>query len=227
YKTGFILIAACPGGTVSNLITYFLKGRIALSVSLTAFNSLLVVFTVPVILNIAMDTFSGSPTGIEISFSEIFINMLGTVIAPVLAGMILNEKGPEKIINAIKKPLRYILMAILLLIFILVSLSKEGGQSFDFNQDYILIFPGVILNITTMMAGFFISGYAGVTHRGRYTIAIEMGLQNVALAIFIATTLLENDQMALVAVLYSSTSFATTWLVAWLLKRREPEEEED
>ncbi len=227
YKTGFILIAACPGGTASNLVTFLLRGRIALSVSLTAFNSLLILFTIPFIVNLATDVFTGSQQGINLSFGEIFLNMVGTVVLPVLAGMFLNEKGPQKWVKAMKGPLRYVLMGILVLIFILVSLSEDGGRSFNLKEDYMLLFPGILLNFITMMVGYFVAAYMGISHRGRYTIAIEMGLQNSALAIFIASSLLENDKMALVAVLYSSTSFITTWLLAYVLKQRHPEPDED
>ncbi len=227
YKAGFILIAACPGGTASNLVTYLLRGRIALSVSLTAFNSFLIVLTIPVIVNLATHLFLGSTHGIDLSFGKILVNMLWTVILPVMAGMTLNEKGPKKFIEAVKGPMRYILMTLLLLIFILISLSEEGGGNFDFERDYHLIFPGIILNVGTMLIGYFSTQPLGITHRGRYTIAIEMGLQNSALAIFIANNLLENDQMSLVAVLYSGTSFVTTWLIAFLLKKTAPDEEEN
>ncbi|HAD96375.1 MAG TPA: hypothetical protein DCG19_03155 [Cryomorphaceae bacterium] len=220
YKAGFILIAACPGGTASNLLTFLLRGRIALSVSLTAFNSFLILFTIPFIVSIATDIFLGSHQGISLSFWEIFSNMLITVIAPVLLGVLVNEKGPEKWVEPVKGPLRYILLGIMLAIFILVSLSEEGGRDFNLSTDYILVFPGLLLNISTMITGYLISRRAGITHRGSYTIAIEMGLQNVALAIFIATSILEQPKMALVGVLYSATSFITSYLVGFLLRKR-------
>ena len=146
--------------------------------------------------------------------------MLITVIAPVLLGVLVNEKGPEKWVEPVKGPLRYILLGIMLAIFILVSLSEEGGRDFNLSTDYILVFPGLLLNISTMITGYLISRRAGITHRGSYTIAIEMGLQNVALAIFIATSILEQPKMALVGVLYSATSFITSYLVGFLLRKR-------
>jgi BASS family bile acid:Na+ symporter len=69
-----------------------------------------------------------------------------------------------------------------------------------------------------MMMGYYFAKWVGINHRGAFTIAVEMGLQNSALAIFIATSVLNNSDLSLVAVIYSSFTFFSTWLIGWLQK---------
>src|SRR5690554_7609818 len=71
-----------------------------------------------------------------------------------------------------------------------------------------------------MFVGFYLSGWTGINHEGKYTIAIEMGLQNSALAIFLANNVIQIDGLSLIAVLYGSFSFFSTLIIAYLMKDR-------
>ncbi|HLW40061.1 MAG TPA: hypothetical protein VKX31_06700, partial [Brumimicrobium sp.] len=79
HQLGIVLIAACPGGTSSNLVSYMLKGKVSLSVSITAFNSFLVVFTIPIILELAFLFFWDEPREIEMSMYDTFSEIIFTV----------------------------------------------------------------------------------------------------------------------------------------------------
>ncbi len=218
YKAGLVLVASCPGGTASNLVTNMLKGRVALSISLTAFNSLLILFTIPALVSFSISFFLGMDKEISLSFWETFFNLSFTVIAPVIVGMIIRHYF-KSFVQSLKKPLRYILPGILIVVFIVVSFDSSGESSFQDILKFSLILPALLLNLITILLGFFLSGLMKINHEGRYTIAIEMGLQNSALAIFISNQLLENTSMSMMAILYSSFSFFTTWGLAYLLKK--------
>ncbi len=87
-------------------------------------------------------------------------------------------------------------------------------------KDFIDILPNAIaLNVLAMLAGLLIATILKLRVRDRYTISIEVGLQNSALAIFVAATLLDNHSMALVPVVYGSFTFFSTWLFGWMVKR--------
>lgn len=218
YQLGIILIAACPGGTSSNIVTYMLKGRVALSVSITAFNSFLIVLTIPIILDIAFSTFLNSDKFITLSMSQTFGEVIFTVLLPVISGTLVHRYMPE-IVNKIKTSLRYILPGILFGVFSIVLIEEQGYGGKSLVEYWDLLIPALILNVFVMFLGFFTSGYLGINHEGKYTIAIEMGLQNAALAIFLANNVIEMDGLSVIAVLYGGFSFFTTLLIAWIMKK--------
>lgn len=227
YKVGVILIASAPGGTASNLVTHMLRGRVALSVSLTSFNSFAILFTIPLFVSLALRLFLGKETEVAIDFGDTFREILLTVVLPVIGGIVTNEYGSDELTERLRKPLRYILPTLLLTVFLLALFLGEDKQAVDLLANLDLFLPLFLFNILTMTVGYFVARFMGIRHSGRYTIAVEMGLQNSALAIFIATSVLHNREMATVAVIYTSFTFISTWFYAWLMKHywhEEPEE---
>jgi BASS family bile acid:Na+ symporter len=219
YKVGVILIAAAPGGTASNLVTHMLRGRVALSVSLTSFNSLAILVTIPLYLSLALQVFLGTQnTHIDIGIADTFLEILYTVVLPVVVGITLNEYANSRFIEGLKPALRILLPATLLAVFALALFADGQNQPTAFLENIDLLIPLVIFNALTMFFGWYVSGFMGIKKDGCYTIAVEMGLQNSALAIFIASSVLQSPPIALVAVVYSSFTFFSTWLIGWLMK---------
>lgn len=219
YKVGLVLVAACPGGTASNLVTHLLKGRVVLSVSLTAFNSFLIIFTIPILVSLALQTFMGQDAEISLSLRDTIVEVLSTVVVPTFIGMGVNHYFPG-FTQKMQKPLRYILPALLLLVFVMAALdsSEQASSREEITKHLNLLLPSFLLNLSGTLLGYRIGRIAGITHGGSFTIAIEMGLQNSALAIFIATQVLHSDEMAIMAVLYSSFTFFSTIGIAYMLK---------
>lgn len=218
YQLGIVLIAACPGGTSSNIVTYMLKGRVALSVSITAFNSFLIVLSIPIVLDIAFSTFLNEDKTISLSMTETFGEVIFTVLLPVIAGTLVHNYIPNTV-SKIKTSLRYILPGILFAVFSLVLLEEQGNGGKSLIEYWDLLIPALILNVFVMFLGFFLSGVLGINHEGKYTIAIEMGLQNSALAIFLANNVIGMDGLSVIAVLYGGFSFFSTLLIAWIMKK--------
>lgn len=219
YKVGLVLVAACPGGTASNLVTHLLKGRVVLSVSLTAFNSILIIFTIPILVSMALQTFLGQDAEITLSLSDTLLEVITTVVAPTFVGMAINHYFPG-FTQKMQKPLRYILPALLILVFIMAALnsSDQATSSEEIMKHLDLLLPSFLLNLFGTLLGYRIGRIAGITHGGSFTIAIEMGLQNSALAIFIATQVLKSDDLAIMAVIYSSFTFFSTMGIAYMLR---------
>jgi len=219
FKVGLVLVAACPGGTASNLVTHLLKGRIALSVSLTSFNSFLIIFSIPLFVSLALNTFMGEDAEISLSLLDTLKEVVLTVLIPTFIGMLINYYYPN-FTRRIKKQLRIILPLLLLVVFIVAAQSDPGDVNFQerlFNHLDLLL-PSFLLNLFGIVLGYRIGRIVGITHGGSYTIAIEMGLQNSALAIFIATQVLGNNDIALMAIIYSSFTFFSTLGFAYMLK---------
>jgi len=218
YKVGFILIAACPGGSVSNLVTYILSGRVALSVSLTSFNSFFILFTIPMIINLGSKIYLNQTQNVVLSFSNMMQEVFFTVIVPVLGGIVFNEWKP-RMTTQLKKPLQYILPMILGLVFVYVIFFDESNGDINWLDHLDLLPPALLLNVSTIFAGYYLTKFVNLNHRSRYTIAVEMGLQNSALAIFIANQVLDNSDLSIVAIIYSSFSFLTTLGIVYLIKQ--------
>lgn len=217
YKVGLIVIAACPGGTTSNIVTLFLKGRLALSVTLTAFNSFLILFTIPLVTNLALSLYEGLETNIQLPVLETVGNMILTVLAPVLVGMLYNFYFPV-FASRSKKAVNISMLMFLLFVFIGIFVFEKIGRARL--SDYLfLLIPTLSLNIFSTFAGFLLARIAGIRNRGRFTIAIQVGLQNSALAIYVAAKLLSQPEMAVVAIIYSSFSLFTTSLWAFIMKK--------
>lgn len=217
YQLGIVLIAACPGGTSSNIVTYMLKGRVALSVSITAFNSFLIVFTIPLVLKLAFMLFWPTMKEINISMLQTFSEVIYSILLPVSAGIIVRHYFPV-FVEKLKKPLRYILPGILFVVFLLVIIVEGRNGENSFVEYKALILPALFLNVFVMFVGYFSSKAIKLDHKDSYTIAIEMGLQNSALAIFIANNIIQIEGLALIAVIYGSFSFFSTYFIAYIMK---------
>jgi BASS family bile acid:Na+ symporter len=146
------------------------------------------------------------------------VEILQTVVIPVILGVLTNEYGPIRVTRWMKKPLRILLPALLLGVFTYALFFGEVKQSAEFLGHIELLIPLVGFNFLTMYVGYKVAQLSHLKMRDRYTIAVEMGLQNAALAIYIATQILESGEIALVAILYSSFTFFSTWGVGWLMK---------
>lgn len=218
YQIGLVLIAACPGGTSSNIITYMLKGRLALSIALTSINSFIILLTIPSVLFLAYELFFEEGQRISLSVTMIIKELSLTIVLPVILGIIINEKWSANL-EKLKSFLRYFLPILLFAVFLVILLQEKDNDATSLNDYTSLIIPLLILNLVVMIVGYYISGILGVQHTGKYTIAIELGLQNTALAIFIATTILSNNEIAFLAVIYGSFSFFSTFLIAYLLRQ--------
>lgn len=218
FKVGLIIIAACPGGATSNLITYLLRGNIALSISLTAFNSIVTLISIPVNVSLALMTFLNTDASIHLNVGETIMNVLLITIVPAYIGVTIRNKK-EAFAEKLNKPLKYFLPFLLMLVYIGVLFLDEGSESAS-RKDFLQLIPyALLLNALSMLLGWLISWISRLRLRDQFTIAIEVGLQNSALAIFVASTLLNNHRMALVAVIYGSFSFFSTAFFGWRIKR--------
>lgn len=219
YKIGVMLLAACPGGTASNLVTKMLRGRVALSVSLTAFNSFFILFTIPLIIELSYNIFGTESRSVELGFWRTMKEVMLSVVVPVLAGIIIGNLLSERQRKKMHKPLQYILPGLLLIAVVTVIFIDESSQSIHYS-DYIPLFvPLILLNVITMIAGFFTARKVRLKHESAYTIAIEMGLQNSVLALYIGNQLLEDKDLSLIAILYGSFSLISTFGIAYIFKR--------
>jgi BASS family bile acid:Na+ symporter len=218
YKVGLIIIAACPGGATSNLVNFMLKGNVALSLSITVVNSLLTLITIPLIVRAGLEFYLGESSIIHLPLGETILNIFLIVAVPAALGVTIRHFFREFAIG-LEKPLRYLLPVLLFIVYSGVLFIDKGAQNLHL-KDYINLYPhAILLNVLSMIGGWFVARKIGLKLKNQYTIAVEVGLQNSTLAIFIAATLLSSQQMAVVPIIYGSFSFFTTWGIGYLMKR--------
>lgn len=205
---GIMILAACPGGATSNLITHLSRGDIALSISLTAVSSFVTIVTIPLIVNFAIGYF-GEEGSVKLPVMETIIQIMGVTLVPVSIGMFLKKKFPVLAIKA-DKPVR-IASAVFFALILFAAIFKERESVIEY---FILSGPvTLLLNVLTLVLGFFLATVFLLPKKQRMTISIESGIQNGTLGIMIAATLLKNSEMTIPIAIYSLIMFMTSAII--------------
>lgn len=212
---GIMILAACPGGATSNLITHLSRGDIALSISLTAISSFVTIVSIPLIVNFAIGYF-GEEGSITLPVLETIVQIMGVTLVPVSIGMFLKKKFPLMAIKA-DRPVR-IASAVFFALIIFAAIFKERDSVVDY---FILSGPAMLmLNILTLAVGFLLATVFLLPKRQRLTISIESGIQNGTLGIMIAATLLKNSEMTIPIAIYSLIMFMTSALIIFFANKK-------
>ena len=202
---GVMILAACPGGPTSNLITHLSKGDTALSVSLTAANSLLTIITIPFVVNFALTTFLDADQMIQLNVVQTIVQIFAIVIIPVSIGMGIKKAKPA-FADQMAKPVRIASAVVLFLVIIGLVLKKKADLVPYLQQAG---FITLALNLVSMFVGFVSAKLFQLNRNQAITISIESGIQNGTMAISIATVLLFNENYAIAPAVYSLIMFLT------------------
>jgi len=202
---GIMILAACPGGPTSNLITYLAKGDIGLSISLTTVNSLITIFTIPFVIDFALTQFLEADEMVQINKLQTVIQIFVIVIIPVSLGMVLKNTKPV-FADKMNKPVKIASAAVLFLVIIGLVLKKKEELIPYLKQAGLM---ALVLNIVTMLVGLGTAKIAKLSLAQSRTISIESGIQNGTMAIAIASGVLMNDNYAIAPAVYSLIMFFT------------------
>ena len=183
---GLMLLAACPGGVTSNLITHVSRGDAALSITLTAVNSFITVITIPLIVAFSLQTFMSSSETIDVPVVSMILQVVAITIVPVSIGMLIRAKKPD-FADRMDRPSRIASTVIFVVILVGLIAKERATIAAHFGS---LVGVTATLNVVTMVLGFVISKILRLNLRQTIAISIESGIQNGTLAIVIATTLL-------------------------------------
>lgn len=216
---GFMLLAACPGGTTSNLITHISRGDTALSITLTAISSFLSVITIPLIINSSLTYFLGSAQTIELPVLQTIVQILAITVVPVSIGMLIRHFFSDFALK-MDKPVRIFSTVIFVLIVLtIVATNTEVLRLYFFEYSGI----SLLLNIITMGLGFLTARIFKLNLPQSISISIESGIQNSTLAIVIATSILSQNDMSLPAAIYGLCMFIPGAFMMWYFGRRKKE----
>ncbi|MCS3903609.1 BASS family bile acid:Na+ symporter [Methylohalomonas lacus] len=220
---GLVLIAACPGGATSNLISHLARADAALSITLTALSSLVIIFSLPFVVNAASLFFMEAGQNVSLSVPKTILQIVVVTVIPVSIGMWLRSKSPERADRAERSV--KVLSALFLALVIAGILVGERDNLLRF---FMLVgVATLLLNLGSMLLGYVGGRLARLPVAQVRTVVIEVGIQNGTMAIAVATapTLLNNSSMAIPAAIYSLIMFVSgavliamgnrnTWTVA-------------
>lgn len=219
-KVGFIILAACPGGTTSGFITVLYRGNVALSVALTTINSILTLFTIPLLVNFALTIFLGRHSPFDLPFLETFLQIFFVTLLPAAAGVFLRYRY-DHLADRIQKPVKTAMIILFAGVYSLIAFADEskGGSGIRL-AEAIGIFPyALLINLLGFIAGL-VTGVIGKSGlRSSFTMGIEVALQNTTLALLVAGTILQNNEMVKPALVYALFSFWTALLYGIVIKK--------
>ena len=214
---GVMLIAAAPGGVTSNVLTKFADGDVALSISLTAFTSLISIVSVPYVVFLSIDLFDITYVEKEVSMLGISLKMFFVVTVPVIIGMIIRKIFNNFIENNMKNIER---LSIILFCLVFIAIYIEEWDS-------IVMFittagtVSLILNISMMVIGFYVAKFFASGVAQQRCISLECGLQNGTLAVFVGTQLFgENMTYMVPTAAYALIMMATSVIFVIFLRKR-------
>ncbi|MEH6500255.1 MAG: bile acid:sodium symporter family protein [Pseudoalteromonas distincta] len=212
---GLVLLAACPGGVTSNMVTYMARGDLALSVTLTAVSSLLAVISIPLLVGLAFQVFGGGYQSISVPAAQMMISLMLMTLLPIALGMWVRSRS-EKLARMLE-PKISLFGALFLGALILSVLIRQGDQVMAG-----LLTSGVAvlaLNLIMMALGSGSALLLRLNSAQTTSITLETGIQNSTLAMLIATSFLQDDELAVPAALYSLVMYVTATVVV-IMRRR-------
>lgn len=195
---GLMVLAACPGGVTAGMVTYLARGDTALSISLSAITSLVAFITVPLIVGASLLYFMQTDTAVEVPTGQLFGGLFVVTLLPVGLGLWLSESG------RLAAERRQLVHRTATAIFILIVAFTFINQWPTITHHLPALGPACLaLNLVTMLTGAGLGASAGLSSGERVALAMECGIQNSALGITLALSLLAMPALAVPSVIYA------------------------
>ena len=212
---GLMIVAAAPGGVTSNVLTKFANGDVALSISLTAVGSLISIISVPFIVFTSAEMLGVTNISKEITLTGIAIKMALVVTVPVIIGMTIRSFA-ENFIKSKIKIINNATSLLFVIVFIAIYVEERANILNYLTQSGIAV---LTLNITMMVLAFFIAKCCATGISQRKCIALECGLQNGTLAVFVATQLFDDVIYIAPTAAYALTMYITGFIFIYILRK--------
>ena len=211
---GVMIIAAAPGGVTSNVMTKFARGDVALSISLTAVCSLISIISVPLIVFSSAKLIGVSNISEEITMTGIALKMAGVVTLPVFIGMLIRKFNENFISNNIKL-IERTTGFLFLIVFAAIWIEERNNILSYLSQAGVIV---LTLNIVMMIFAYYLAKVFSSNIEQRRCIAIECGLQNGTLAVFVATQIFNEIIYVVPTAAYALIMYITAFIFMYLLR---------
>jgi BASS family bile acid:Na+ symporter len=212
---GMLLLAASPGGTTANLYSHLFRGDVALNISLTAINSVLAVFTLPLITNLAIAYFLPGDDSLGLQLAkvvEVFIIVLG----PVVLGMLARWWRPS-FADRMDRPVR--IASVVILVVVIAGAIASNLELLLENAGR-LAGVTVVFCVLSLTVGYMVPRLLRVDRRQSIASSFEIGIHNATLAIVIAQTVIGSVEMSLPAAVYGVLMFFVALAFGFLIRGR-------
>ena len=213
---GLVLVAACPGGSTSNLVTYLARGNVALSIILTVVASLVVIVTLPGWMDVAGRLLPDA-AGLEVTvpLGQTFGLLVGVILVPVAIGMVIRAKAPA--LAATLERGMSALGALVLIQAIAAEAVDLGGEIVDM---VVATGPAVLVfNLAVILVGGALAWIARIDRASQLALAVEYGIKNSTLGLVIALTVVGDEEFAVPAAVYSIVMYLTAVIVIAIGRR--------
>lgn len=218
YFMGLVLVACCPGGSSSNVFSMLAKGDVALSVTLTAISSIVTLFTLPLVMNFTAD-FVSAQNGVEIVLpvGKLIMQNIVLIFIPLILGWLFKKYFPDAAVK-VNKVLGKAAFPALMLLALVFFLQYTSEIMANFT---VLGLATALLILSTMSLSALLTRLFKYDGSVRRTIVIEVGMQNAAQAIAIATSplIFNSGEMAIPAIIYALLMNVILLVYVWVVKR--------
>ncbi len=215
FAVGFMIIAACPTGTTSNLLTYIARGDVALALSFTAVASVTTIVTLPLIVSFSLQHFAGSAQSVAAPVGEMMAQIFVMLGLPVGLGMVMRGLKPATALRLEPKATR--VATVLFVVIVLAAVAKNWALLRD---NFATLAPlAIALNVSMLLCGFAAAWLARLSRRQAVTLSIETAMQNATLALVIGSSILKQDALAVPGALYGVLMYAGGLLFADGMRR--------
>lgn len=211
---GLIIVAACPGGATSNLITYLGRANVALSIVLTCTASLVTIVTLPLFADLAIGRYLGGAGAIEVPLGRTILTLIGVVLVPVVIGMNVRARAPERaaagerVVSALGAVILVaLIVGIALSVDDLGALLRQAGPA------------AALLNLGGIAIGFGVGRLSGLGWEDRFTTAVELGVKNSTLGIVLGS-LLGDPAFAVPSAVYGLLMYVSAAALIAVGRRR-------
>jgi bile acid:Na+ symporter, BASS family len=218
YAISLILLAVSPDGATSNLIIHAGDGDRALGITLTAITNMLAFLTIPIGLSIAYSIYATDALDIDFPILDTMVQVAVITLLPTLIGMGIRQWKPKFAEDS--KRWSKVFATVFLFLVILALVIQNWDVIVRDGPRFAPAF--IVLNILSLIVGYFVPKLAGINYVQSMTIAIETGLQNSTVSITVAMTLLNNNEMAIIPGLYAIWMYVTGFALAFWMTRRNP-----
>ena len=212
---GMMMLAASPGGTTANLYSHLFRGDVALNISLTAVNSVIAVFTLPIITNLAIVYFDPFDDQLGLQWAKT-LEVFAIVLLPVAAGMLVRRFWPA-FAKGMDKPVR-IASVVILVVVIAGSVASNWGLLVE-NFARLSVIT-IVFCVISLSVGYLVPRLIKVGRRQSIAASFEIGIHNATLAIVIAVSVLGSDELSLPAAVYGVLMFFIAFGFGFLIRER-------
>ena len=215
FAIGFMILASCPTGSTSNLLTYIARGDVALALSFTAVASVLTILTLPLIVSFSLQHFLGTSQAVSAPVGSMMGQIFLMMGLPVALGMTVRRQWVACALRMEPKATK-----LATVLFVLIVIAAAARNWTVLRENFATLAPFAIgLNITMLLCGFIVAWMARLSWRQSVTLGIETAVQNAALALVIASTVLKQDTMAIPGALYGVLMYVGGLIFAFGMRR--------